>query len=258
MAATYKLSNDPAKHDESIAAIIDYGASIDTDIGIVCSDGIIVYTRKMLLSLHSKVLDEVLDMTVGREVMISLDVSSEVVIGLLEFISKGVLFSSEQHVMKNVKDTAAAIGISTESWQQSDNSFKDYSLAVSIKEEEAHASESALNEAYNVENTEIKANKKRKSAKNVGQEKSEIHNDVVKEQSMIPNSAKCSLCEKTFASKSALLRHSSSHSTFKKFRCQLCEYEFTRRDVMNKHINRKHSQSLHDVIVPGFGNTNIH
>ena len=53
----------------------------------------------------------------------------------------------------------------------------------------------------------------------------------------------CLSCPKTFSSKSALQRHVTIHSEGKRFACEACNKEFTRKDVLKKHSAAVHSEN---------------
>lgn len=62
-----------------------------------------------------------------------------------------------------------------------------------------------------------------------------------KEENNIENKIfECGICEKTYKNKSDLNKHVLSHSTF--FTCDLCGAKFRRKDVIIRHIQRKHNQ----------------
>ena len=116
----YQLTIHREKHDNNLVADISNDHDLAPDVSIVCDDGKIVDTHRMILALHSKLLDDVFKVTAGLDVMISLNVSFEALKGLLEVIATGIIFTNEKVIVKDIKDAAISLGISSESLQLSD------------------------------------------------------------------------------------------------------------------------------------------
>ena len=50
----------------------------------------------------------------------------------------------------------------------------------------------------------------------------------------------CKLCSKIYSDSSSYKRHVNSVHLNEKFKCAKCEYQTNRKDVLSKHIMRKH------------------
>ena len=111
----YQLTIHREKHENNLVAALNNDHDLAPDVSIVCDDGKIVDTHKMILALHSKLLDDVFKVTNGLDVMISLNVSFEALKGLLEVIATGIIFSNEKVMVEDIKDAAISLGISSQS-----------------------------------------------------------------------------------------------------------------------------------------------
>ena len=65
----------------------------------------------------------------------------------------------------------------------------------------------------------------------------------------------CSKCENTYTAERNLMRHiESKHGDKSKHNCTLCEKQFERIDVLQKHLKYIHNIDHKKIVLPGFGN----
>ena len=231
----YQLTIHREKHDNNLVAAISNDHDLAPDVSIVCDDGKIVDTHRMILALHSKLLDDVFKVTSGLDVMISLNVSFEALKGLLEVIATGIIFTNEKVIVKDIKDAAISLGISSESLQLSDMFENTRSV---VTEEKFIIEELIEDDLFHDFNFAPIVESKKK----IKEEKDDA-NPMKNELSEVAEIMPCLSCPKTFSSKSALQRHVTTHSEGKRFACEACNKEFTRKDVLKKHSAAVHSEN---------------
>ena len=67
----------------------------------------------------------------------------------------------------------------------------------------------------------------------------------------------CEYCDKSFVESSSLYRHKKIHIGEKPFSCQKCDYKCTRKNYLDRHINKEHGGSRVEEPIAGPSQTNL-
>jgi len=208
------------------------------DMYIISMEGHKIYTQRILLGLHSNLIDSLLTSTAGGGADlpgISVPASSGSLVNLVKILSTGVaIATNKSHLLETTK-AAEAIGIKLENCQ------------IGIKKPEVVKQSSPNNRKRKfpgVEATEKKTKLEDEVKKELNDQ--EDGNPTPDIMGMSSNSGPqkkhhCDQCDKTFSSKQALQRHVLLHSENPTpFGCDKCEKKYDRKYRLEKHKKTAH------------------
>jgi len=243
----YKLELSSGEQQTLLSSTVQKWSNCQPDMYIISMEGHKIYTQRILLGLHSNLIDSLLTSTAGGGADlpgISVPASSGSLVNLVKILSTGVaIATNKSHLLETTK-AAEAIGIKLENCQ----------IGIKKKKPEVVKQPSPNNRKRKfpgVEATEKKMKLKDEVKKEFNDQ--EDGNPTPDIMGMSSNSGPqkkhhCDQCDKTFSSKQALQRHVLLHSENPTpFGCDKCEKKYDRKYRLEKHKKTEAEAELENV-----------
>merc|ERR1712086_101176 len=114
----YKLENTSNLHTSSLSQVLQSCVVSTPDLCLVTRDGHAVYTTKILLAMHSKMMAQVMSDSIRDDLIrISVPISSNSLVNLIKILSHGITKSEVKFDPMDVLNAADILGISLEDLQ---------------------------------------------------------------------------------------------------------------------------------------------
>jgi len=236
----YKLELSSGEQKTLLSSTVQKWSNCQPDMYIISMEGHKIYTQRILLGLHSALIDSLLSSTAGMGgggadlPGISVPASSGSLVNLLKILSTGIaIATNKSHLLETTK-AAEAIGIKLDNCQ----------IGIKKKKPEVVKQVSPnirKRKSPGVETPTKKTKLEDDVKKEVNDQEDEIPTPEMSSNSGPQKKHHCSQCDKKFSSKQALQRHVILHSENPTpFGCDKCEKKFDRKYRLEKHKKTAH------------------
>merc|ERR1712129_500150 len=259
----YTLENTPTMHVGMLSQILQSWSHATPNLCLISSEGHTVYTSKVLVAMHSKMLEEILSDPGGEElVKISLQVSANSLVNLIKVLSQGISSSEARFDPLDILGAADALGISLQGLQVGRDGDKEefvldkQTRKIKCKIEENNEDLDLVDitqfkEDISVDIDDGSADLNHAQNVNINDtDDVEIESNVLRDEEYLPakqkkkgdskseqqKSYKCDKCYKCFTQRGHLFRHKILHTGLKQFKCDECGRQFNRSDNMKNHL----------------------
>jgi len=261
----YRLESTSNIHQSSLTQVLQSCTISSPDLCLITRDGHAVYTTKILLAMHSKMMAQVMSDSIRDDLIrISVPISSNSLVNLIKILSHGITKSEVKFDPMDVLNAAEILGISLDDLQigregdikETDNHEKTrININKKIKSEQIKQDleqneDQSMNDASEIESGEFDKEEDNKLIeelpekdveRNFGCDQCEWKFKTPQNLSthMLTHSGEkpfqCDRCTKSFSQKVNLERHSILHTGLKPFKCEDCGKGFNRNDNLKKH-----------------------
>ena len=206
------------------------------DIVLMCSSGETVFSNKKFLGFFSSLVRELCsDQHRSDIVTILIPFSRRTVDLLLEFLTRGEVFTNDKQQVQSLHSLLRCLNIATEDaeiLEPAEIDFDDVEIEIDDFEDEKENKkvlEKAPDQNFTVENTLRKENnfKNREHFKNHWKNHSEVEQKFT-----------CEICGRRFGNRGYLYNHMGAHNTIN---CNLCNMKFSQEVALKCHKKVSHS-----------------
>merc|ERR1712086_1245954 len=114
----YRLESTANIHQSSLTQVLQSCTISSPDLCLITRDGHAVYTTKILLAMHSKLLAQVMSDSIRDDLIrISVPISSNSLVNLIKILSHGITKSEVKFDPMDVLNAADILGISLDDLQ---------------------------------------------------------------------------------------------------------------------------------------------
>jgi len=256
----YLIENEANIHSDILKDALEGFSSKEPDVTLVTEDGDKIFTQRIILSMYSNVMHDLLAEVKSSEISsISLPVSSSsIVLNLLKVMTEGFIFSDDPDCLREVGNAAHFLGISLEGMQLGrrnprnlsqnkttesrvtlkvssstngiiSDGLKEETSLVSFEEPDISTVEQEVNHLEDGVETIIK------TETNLSNIEADISNSKTSQVEEEQN--RCDECDKVFNKTRSLKRHLLiHHSDVKPFTCSECGKLFTYPHQLKRHL----------------------
>ena len=107
---SYKVELESGKHDLILKETLQVWGKQEHDVYLVGTDGLSVFSQKMMLSFYSKVLRDVLQDALPKPAAISLPATGSTIMSLVTLMVKGMVSVTKKSI-EEIKELGSALGI---------------------------------------------------------------------------------------------------------------------------------------------------
>eukprot|EP00092_Neocalanus_flemingeri_P035924 GFUD01039115.1.p1 GENE.GFUD01039115.1~~GFUD01039115.1.p1 ORF type:complete len:369 (+),score=77.94 GFUD01039115.1:55-1107(+) len=268
---SYKLKfSDASVFTEILLNTIQMWCCQEPDVFFISSEGLKIYSQKILLSFYSPVLRDVLS-NINNDTIpgISVPVDAENISMLLKVLERGLVVSSNKNAFLEVGEVAKILGIAfnavgseTENYfgKSDDNQLEIHQEVEDSKFElQQRMQHDAVMYNFDVEDTPSHIKEEIEEYDLECKLDSELTNPLAVEsgsvadycpskvislERMLEIMYKCEECAATFKKNSHLERHMLIHTSEQPFTCNICTKSFASTQGLVKHMKKVHNQDV--------------
>jgi len=247
----YRLESTSNIHQSSLTQVLQSCTISSPDLCLITRDGHAVYTTKILLAMHSKMMAQVMSDSFSEEfIRISVPISSNSLVNLIKILSHGITKSEVKFDPMDVLNAAGILGISLDDLQigskgDEEGTGTDYhkktgiNMNKKIKIEpkqidimhDIHRNQDqSIAEASELDSTEFETGRDFEPSDGSSAKETVNHPDKKVERNF-----ECDQCEWKFKTPQKLNTHMVTHTGERPFQCSKCNKCFSQKVNLERH-----------------------